>query len=256
MLVSSLETKNSLKRLNLCGHYNVDTGKAFKRWLANPNCSLRYLELEGYWAKEAALTFVQGLSGNRSLNTLIIKMISPGGSDSTDGGDTDTSEESVESNKQGQDSPRGSSVVWSIVEAVPTMEALTSLQLSDADLSPENIAAIGIAALDSSSLLMLSLEKNGWNMEAAKRFSEALEKNNVLCEVILPSRGGAHFRGEIQSRLERNRRGIVEATPGINELATASSTSTTSTSTASTSTWSGSTHLTATTSAEKSPDIS
>jgi hypothetical protein len=225
--------------------------------LANPNCSLRYLELQGYWAKEAALAFVQGLSGNRSLDTLIIKMTNPGGSDSTDGGETDTGEDSVESDKQGQDSPRGDSVVWSIVEAVPTMGALTSLQLSDADLSPNNIAAIGIAALDSSTLLMLSLQENRWDADAAKRFSEALEKNNVLIEVILPSRGGAQFRKKIQLRLEKNRQGSVEASAGMNDLVAVSSTSTTSTSTAPTaSIWSGSTPSTAMTPAEKSTNNS
>lgn len=188
-----------LEQLVLDFKFSDATAKALSVRLLAPECVLCHLELTSALSLEVARELVRGISGNTSLETLILQFPNEsyriGSSSSSSSEDSDADDH--------LDNP-AVAVAHLIAQTISEARGLRYLKVSFKNLEPKQVAAIAAALLLSPTVLELDLHDNPWSKKTSARFLECLKKNFVLLEVQVPD-VDKEVSNEIISLLKRNR---------------------------------------------------
>jgi hypothetical protein len=177
------------------------TAKALSARLLAPECVLCHLELTSALSLEVTRELMRGISGNTSLETLILQFPDEiyriGSSSSSSSEDSDADDH--------LDNP-AVAVANLIAQTISEARGLRYLRVSFKTLKPKQVAAIAAALLLSPTVLELDLQDNSWDDKTSARLLEGLKKNFVLLDVRVPEVKN-EVTNEIKSLLKRNRMG-------------------------------------------------
>lgn len=174
------------------------TAKALSVRLLEPECMLCHLELTSALSIEVARELMRGISGNTSLETLILQLP---GENYHIGSSSSSSEDSDADDHLGNPAVVVANL---IAQTISEARGLRYLRVSFKNLEPKQVTAIVAALLLSPTVLELDLHDNPWNPKTSARFLEGLKKNFVLLDVQVPGVEN-EVSNEIKSLLKRNR---------------------------------------------------
>lgn len=154
--------------------------KALSARLSMPECALLHLQMRSALSLPVAQELMRGISGNTSLETLMLKLIRQNyhmESSSSSSDDSDSDDHSANPEVR---------VATLIAKTIPEARGLRRLCISLQGLRPQRVAAIASALLSSPTVLELDLTENNWDAKTSAIFLEGLEKNLVLLDVRVP----------------------------------------------------------------------
>ena len=180
------------------------TGKILSARLLAPECVLSHLELTSALSLEVARELMRGISGNTSLETLILQLPSQFRHIESFSSSSSSSSSSEDSDADDRLDNPAVAVANLIAQTISEARGLRYLRVSFKNLEPKQVAAIAAALLLSPTVLELDLQDNPWDDKTSARFLEGLKKNFVLLDVRVPEVKN-EVTNEIKSLLKRNR---------------------------------------------------